>query len=82
MTITTIQVLEMISKLQSHNLNPEITMFGGDFLIYYDDLLGRGMNEFVIITGEGEWKGYGWGFEEFMSVLDREIKAKNETDET
>jgi hypothetical protein len=72
MTITTAQVLEFLAKAQKLDLNPEITIFDGDFIIHFDDTLGRlGQTESITITEEGIWKGYGWGFDELMSGLDK-----------
>ena len=60
MTITTIQVLEMLSKAQKLGINPQITTFDGDFIIHFDDVYDRDMTESIIITKESVWKGYGW----------------------
>lgn len=78
MTISTIQVLEFLSKAQKLGLNPEITIFDGDFIIHYDDVYGRDMTESIIITKESVWMGYGWRFEEFINVLDEKIGVKND----
>ena len=32
----------------------------------------------ITITNESVWNGYGWGFDELMSVLDKKIGVKNE----
>jgi len=78
MTISTIQVLEFLSKAQKLGLNPEITIFDGDFIIHYDDVYGRDMTESIIITKKSVWMGYGWRFEEFINVLDEKIGVKND----
>ena len=78
MPITTIQVLAMLSKVQKLGLNPQITIFEGDFIIEFNDIHGRDWTECITVTKEGVWKGYGWRFEHFMSILDKKIGARND----
>lgn len=78
MTISTIQVLEFLSKAQKLGLNPEITIFDGDFIIHYGDVYGRDMTESIIITKESVWNGYGWSFDELISALDKKIEVCDE----
>jgi len=78
MTVTTIQVLEFLSKSQKLGLNPEITILDGDFIIHFDDVHGRNMTESIIITKESAWNGYGWSFDELISVLDEKIGVRND----
>jgi len=76
MTITTTQVLELLAKLQTLGVSPEVVSFKGDFIIYFDDVFGRtGVTESVTISKEGVWCGYGWNFDGLMGVLNKRIQS-------
>jgi hypothetical protein len=78
MTITLIQVLEFLAKAQKLGINPQISIFDGDFIIDFDDVYGRDMSESITITEDGIWLGYGWSFDELMDILNRKIRGQNE----
>lgn len=71
------QVLDLLFKMQSLGLNPQIIPIEGDFEIYFMDVAGRtGLTESVTVTGNGDWRGYGWPFHGLMSALEKRIKEK------
>lgn len=74
--ISSTQILEILSKAQKLNITTEITEFDGGFIINFSpELYGRNNQiDSIVITNEGEWKGYGWTFEEFMNVLNEKLK--------
>jgi hypothetical protein len=78
MIISTTQLLEILSKVQKLNIATEITEVDGDFFVDFSpDLYGRrDQTDSIIITNEGIWRGYGWTFERFMSVLDERLQLQ------
>jgi hypothetical protein len=78
MIISTTQLLEILSKVQKFNIATEITEVDGDFIVDFSpDLYGRrDQTDSIIITNEGVWKGYGWTFESFISILDEKLQLQ------
>lgn len=78
MIISTTQLLEILSKSQKLNITTEITEFDGGFIIDFSpEICGRKtQTDSIIITNEGVWKGFGWTFESFISILDEKLQLQ------